>query len=231
MVDKKLSEFSSVQASDVSDLVVLYLDGNNTTKNGRLSFSAFVSTLALLSGSNTFTGTNTFLGDTVFSGNATFNQTVNANVSGSSSSCTGNSATATKATQDASGNNIADTYATKTELTGKADIDLSNINASASAKQTIVGWGMPDYDSGVLYTSTRTYTATEKCFVIVYSSCYNGKNFYLYINGENITIIGQTSFYPNYVYLYLDVGDVITCGPDPDAANWDKVFVYPLKGL
>lgn len=38
-------------------------------------------------------------------------------VSGSSGSCTGNAATATKATQDGNGRNIVNTYATKSELT------------------------------------------------------------------------------------------------------------------
>ena len=42
---------------------------------------------------------------------------VTGNCSGSSGSCTGNSATATKATQDASGNVITTTYATKNEVT------------------------------------------------------------------------------------------------------------------
>jgi hypothetical protein len=38
-------------------------------------------------------------------------------VSGSSGSCTGNAATATRATQDGNGNNIVNTYATKNDLT------------------------------------------------------------------------------------------------------------------
>lgn len=110
MVDKKLSEFSAVNASDVSDIVVLFLDGNNAKKNGRLAFSTFVSTLALLAGNNIFTGDNTFSGDVVFSGNTTFNNEINA--------------VALKAKQDASGNVITETYATKTELQQKASFKL-----------------------------------------------------------------------------------------------------------
>lgn len=110
MVDKKLSEFSAVQPSDVSDLVVLYLDGNNSTKNGRLSFNAVVSMLALLAGDNTFGGDNTFSGDTVFEGNTTFNTPING--------------TASRATADANGNNISSTYATKTELQQKSSFKL-----------------------------------------------------------------------------------------------------------
>lgn len=110
MTDKKLSEFSAVQSSDVSDIVVLYNDPNNAKKNGRLSFASFVSTLALLSGNNTFSGSNTFSGNVVFSGNVTFNNPLNVLCS--------------RATADANGNQIDTTYATKTELQQKASFKL-----------------------------------------------------------------------------------------------------------
>ena len=110
MVDKKLSEFGLVQPSDVSDFVVLYLDENLSQKNGRLSFNSFVSMLALLSENNTFTGNNTFSGDVVFEEPATFNKPING--------------TAARATADASGNNIENTYATKTELDQKSSFKL-----------------------------------------------------------------------------------------------------------
>lgn len=110
MVDKKLSEFGSIQPSDVSDFVVLYLDDNLSQKNGRLPFNSFVSMLALLSKNNTFIGDNTFSGDVVFEKTATFNKGING--------------TATRATADASGNNIENTYATKTELDQKSSFKL-----------------------------------------------------------------------------------------------------------
>ena len=63
---------------------------------------------------------------------------VTGNVSGSSGSCTGNSKTATKATQDGNGNNIVNTYATKTSLNTKADTSLSNLtDAGKQAIKTI----------------------------------------------------------------------------------------------
>ena len=37
---------------------------------------------------------------------------------------------------------------------GKADVDLSNISASQSAKNEIVGWGMPDYTSAISVPGT-----------------------------------------------------------------------------
>lgn len=45
-----------------------------------------------------------------------------------------------------------------TDLNGKADIDLSNINPTQTVKNTIVGWGMPDYNSKVTIATT-TYEA------------------------------------------------------------------------
>ena len=41
---------------------------------------------------------------------------------------------------------------------GKLDLDMGNMNPSASSKATIVRWGVPDYDSGVAITSPYTPT-------------------------------------------------------------------------
>lgn len=60
---------------------------------------------------------------------------VTGNVTGSSGSCTGNAVTATKATQDGSGNNIVNTYATKASLNAKANSSLSNL--TDAGKQVI----------------------------------------------------------------------------------------------
>lgn len=197
MVDKKLSEFGSIQPSDVSDIVVLYLDENNSLKNGRLSFNTFVSMLALLSEDNTFTGDNTFSGDVVFSGNATFNNTVNANI-------TGNSATATKATHDGSGNNIETTYATKTELTDKLDLDAEN--ATSRTKETIVGWGMPDYTAGVQVNlvsgNLLDYTAT---YDGVFIGMFGGGGGNVYLNSiilGNLQVNAGWSTSPSYIVLH-----------------------------
>ena len=59
---------------------------------------------------------------------ATIKANITGNCSGSSASCTGNAATATKATQDASGNVITSTYATKTETQTPGVTALSKTN-------------------------------------------------------------------------------------------------------
>lgn len=66
---------------------------------------------------------NTYLGKTAKAASAT-----TADSATTASSCTGNSATATKATQDASGNVITTTYATKTELSAKVSGDGNILN-------------------------------------------------------------------------------------------------------
>lgn len=89
----------------------IYIRPNGDTNgNGQLSVAK----------DGTVTGTK-FVGS--LKGNVT------GNVSGSSGSCTGNSATATKATQDGNGNNIVNTYATKTSLNTKADASTPSIQA------------------------------------------------------------------------------------------------------
>ena len=51
-----------------------------------------------------------------------------------------------------------------TDLNGKADVDLSNINPTQTVKNTIVGWGMPDYNSKVTIATT-TYEAPSDGYV------------------------------------------------------------------
>lgn len=73
-------------------------------------------------------------------------------------------------------------------LNGKADVDLSNMNASQSAKETIIGWGMPDYSAEVSQTWNTEYTATEDRNVMVTSGDYYGTKTYFVINGIEYTI-------------------------------------------
>lgn len=234
MVDKKLSEFSQITTAEIAKLICLYLDQNNAIKNGVVDFATLDALLAHKAGTETFTGNKTFSGDTVFSGDATFNNTVNANVSGSSGSCTGNSATATKATQDESGNNIANTYATKTELSNKVDLNLNNMNPSATAKGTIVGWGMPDYSTAISVT-TNTYTAPYDGVITGYIEFGDKNNTTdVTINGTKISFIrgwpGSYAGTTNNVFFTLSKGDVVV-GLHPSGLGVASYVVFSkLKG-
>lgn len=100
MVDKKLSEFPDITVADVAKLVCLYLDENNTIKNGKVDFPTLNALLVHKAGTETITGDKTFSGDTTFSGGATFNTDINANITGE----------AAKAAKDGDGNVISSTY-------------------------------------------------------------------------------------------------------------------------
>lgn len=54
-----------------------------------------------------------------------------------------------------------------TDLNSKADVDLSNMNASQSERNTIVNWVMPDYANGI-GLSGSLYTAPSDGFVTVH---------------------------------------------------------------
>lgn len=53
-----------------------------------------------------------------------------------------------------------------TALLNKADVDLSNINASSTAIETIVGWGIPDFSrQATLSNGTTPALATQNMYV------------------------------------------------------------------
>ena len=74
---------------------------------------------------------------------------------------------------------------------GKMDLDMSNMNPSQTAKQTVVGWGMPDFSRAISVTplsSGSSYTARVTGWVQIIGSsggnrlatldCYNSSNGY-----------------------------------------------------
>jgi hypothetical protein len=63
----------------------------------------------------------------------------------------------------------------------KANIDLGNINASTTAKNTIVSWGMPDYSAGVEVTREVWHTVSKDSFVYGGAVCQAGVVYYLYV--------------------------------------------------
>lgn len=91
-------------------------------------------------------------------------------------------------------------------LSGKADVDLSNMNPTASAKSTIVGWGMPDYSAGVSKTWNTDIVASTDCFVVYggYSNNQPADSIRFYIDGNivgdfiiaNAGVFMQTIFVP-----------------------------------
>lgn len=118
-----------------------------------------------------------------------------------------------------------------TDLNGKADVDLSNINASTSAKNTINGWGIPDYTAVVSLGEPTAYQ-TLPCDCYVYFSAdtqgsMSGEGFY-YANSnetyENFYTIAGT-YQRHGMGLYLPKGWKVK-----RYNSASTIYYCPLKG-
>lgn len=110
-------------------------------------------------------------------------------------------------------------------INNKADLDLSNINPSASAKAIIIGWGIPDYTTQT--SITLPYTATESClYSFEWGTTSRGA---VLINGIEVCRKIGTSNDDNYgttQYLMIGTGDVITTTGTAPSSN----YIYKLRG-
>lgn len=71
-------------------------------------------------------------------------------------------------------------------LADVADLkDLSNI--TATGKETVIGWGMPDYTAGVSRNSSVEYTAESNGFLCIIIGSQQNTSF-LYLNGVSIKV-------------------------------------------
>lgn len=106
-----------------------------------------------------------------------------------------------------------------TDLNGKADVDLSNVD-----RETIVGWGMPDYTAGIAITTpyNNPYTAQANGWVFGYISVGPGFTNKIFVNSKEVTIQVGVSFGSLFP---VSKGDIITT----DAVVGDFVF-YPCIG-
>lgn len=128
---------------------------------------------------------------------------------------------------------IENTAGLNTELfNGKADVDLTNAvaNASATAKTAIIGWGMPDYTSGVAFSNNTNYTAPSDGFVIASGWTSTSTNSDFYLNGTRMaTFVASTgAWLPALVYCPVHKGDVIKI--NFTQGTYTRNF-YPLKGV
>ena len=90
----------------------------------------------------------------------------------------------------------------------KANTDASNF--TATGKETVVGWGMPDYSAGV--TITSGYTATQKGLATVSMNGSDHTTNTIYVNDVKIGFSYAGNDYqeaPVNTQLSLDVGDKI----------------------
>ena len=109
---------------------------------------------------------------------------------------------------------------------GKADVDLSNAaaNASASEKETIVGCGIPDYTAGVSITSG--YVTTKPCLIKIVP-VWNGNTSSLsepFAWDIASSIYGGSNKFADKALFVCDKGTTITFSNATAVA-------YPLKGV
>ena len=125
-----------------------------------------------------------------------------------------------------------------TDLNGKADTDLSNMNPTQTVKNTIVGWGMPDYANAVeinVTTSEQSYTCPKDGFVIFSAGGFNGSYGYLKINDVFITNASTTgNSYVTNVFASAPVSKNDVCkfktGYDSSTLGLQAFKFFPLKG-
>lgn len=135
-------------------------------------------------------------------------------------------ATGGKTTMEADIDEIA------TDLNGKLDTDLTNMAASQSAKNTIMGWNIPDYANGIsVNSSAGTYTAPSNgtLDIAVYGGVI-GHTSPIKINGVDVhssPTVGGGEYRNNFSYL-VNKNDVITWSANAGGVN---LIFYPLKGV
>lgn len=127
---------------------------------------------------------------------------------------------------------VEQTAGVTTEMfNNKADVDLSNMNASQSAKDTIVGWGIPDYSAGIaITTSNLPFTAPAPGLVIICSQNDN-TSCTLSINGVELettaSVDARVNFYMKYA---VDKGDIISVTGSGVPYGSNSKF-FPFKGV
>lgn len=95
---------------------------------------------------------------------------------------------------------------------GKLDLDLGNI--PNTSKETVVGWGIPDYTAGISRTSGTQYTADTNGYIMAqcFQNATSGGTFITcIINGITIPFTPTATDYGrSQIYLPIKKGDIYT---------------------
>lgn len=133
------------------------------------------------------------------------------------------------------GNNL---LAGTPDITGKVDLDLNNMNPSQTAKDTIVGWGMPDLTSGVSRSagssSSPNVAATDCLVCFAGNSTTNdgsGAALYVYNGSSFVRVSGGMGSGLNTLNIagncILPKGTNYYIG----CAVFQYCYEFPLKGV
>lgn len=134
--------------------------------------------------------------------------------------------------------NLSNLTATgKARFTTKANTDLGNV--SATGKATAIGWGIPDYTSGVsiaLSTSGVQYTPTVNGVVRLYRANDDGKHYIKIYRGtdDNGVLIqeylGANQYNTGYCYAYIPVSAGETYFIICNTLSVVGAVFFPFKG-
>lgn len=120
----------------------------------------------------------------------------------------------------------------------KADLDLNNINPSSSAKEMIVSWSMPDYNSGIAITypiSTSPYTCPSDGIIFgKIAESGDSVNNSIYINGVEYDISRSSSstWRAETICMPFSKGDVIYFSSTPvSITGFSQLYFAPMKGV
>lgn len=117
-------------------------------------------------------------------------------------------------------------------LNEKADVDLSNMNASQAAKDTITGWAVPDYSAGIAISANTDFICPMHGVIAGEVSAATGGYCQIKVNGIVIMSVGsennQRCRGPFYAQIQKgDIVHILTSGN----ANIPQSNFYPLKGV
>ena len=114
-----------------------------------------------------------------------------------------------------------------TDLNGKADVDLSNISASQSAKNSIVAWGMPDYANGISLVGLTTYTCPSDGIINCIGVVGTAGSRLININSVLTGAYGSGTSTASSCHILVNKNDVMTSS----TALYGTAYFYPLKGV
>lgn len=120
-----------------------------------------------------------------------------------------------------------------TALGGKANVALDNVAPAQSFKDMSVGWGMPDYDSGITVTSFP-FTAPTTGVISLCAICNNQEVAYL-VNGNYVSSINSADSIAGGSFILVSTNDVVSIAGDGNpyytTVNGAKNVFYPIKGV
>lgn len=123
-----------------------------------------------------------------------------------------------------------------TDLNNKLDKDLGNIDIPQSFVDSSIGWGIPDFSTGVTWSVTTgaTFTAPYDCVVYHTEGFKKGASSQYYINGNSTYSIwsrGDGDIWTIRTAIYsLKKGDYITGFNASDANRLNQFVYYKFSG-